>query len=90
MIRYYGINRIRNKDTEASGEANFSGTNATTTVTNSNINEGDDIVIMPNDSSLNEVLFVSSVLLGSFVVTRSVVNVVSGLTNNLGFKWRKI
>lgn len=67
------------------GSDTFSGLTTTKTVTDSRITSTDNIIVQ-GLGSLNEVLGVT-VSNGSFIITRTVIVALTGLTNNLVFKW---
>lgn len=67
------------------GQSSFSLLSATITVVDSRIRSNNKIITQPI-GAVNEVLGVT-VSNGAFTVTRTVISVVSGLTNNLVFEW---
>lgn len=72
------------------GQDSFTGGAATITVSNARILSGDRIMVFPQGAVLNEVIFVSSVSDGSFVVSRTIVNALGVLTSGLIFNWIRL
>jgi len=72
------------------GSGAFSGLTTTRTVSDARIKAGDKIIVSPQSATLNEIIFVSSVTDGSFVVTRVIINALGVLTSALNFNWFRI
>lgn len=68
--------------------SSFTGLSTTKTITDARIKAGDTILLQ-GIGTLNETLGYTASN-GSFTVTRTVISVVIGLTNNLAFKWVRI
>lgn len=72
------------------GSGAFSSLTTTRTISDARIKAGDKIIISPQSATLNEIIFVSSVTDGSFVVTRVIINALGILTSALNFNWIRI
>lgn len=70
------------------GQSSFSLLSVSKTVTDSRIRPNNKIMVQPI-GTINEILGVT-VANGSFTVTRTVVGVLAGLTNNLTFDWVRL
>lgn len=59
------------------------------TINNTNIFQGDIIMVMPVSITINEIVFIKTVFDGGFTVGRIIINALGTLTNNLPFNWLK-
>ena len=73
-----------------SGSGAFSLLLDTVTITNSRIKSTDKIIVSPQGALLNDILYVSSVLNGSFVVSRKALVTASALTSGLAFNYIRL
>lgn len=73
-----------------SGEGEFINLSVDVVISSPKIKVGDIIIVTPVSNALNDIIFIKSVVDGSFTVSRIVVNTLNLLTNNLKFNWLKI
>lgn len=73
-----------------SGNDAFSLLSATVTITDNRIKTGDKIVVSPQVNALNDVVYVSNVANGSFVVSRKIIDGLGSLTSGLTFNWIRL
>jgi hypothetical protein len=72
------------------GSGEFSGLTSTRTISDARIKAGDKIIVSPQSATLNEIIFVSAVSDGNFIVTRVIINALGVLTSALNFNWFRI
>lgn len=72
------------------GTGSFRGVMPSTTIPDSNLNDGDIVHITPTINVVNEFYFPTIVVNNTFTVNRVVIDPVVGLTPGLAFKWRKL
>lgn len=71
------------------GDGSFGLLQDEVTINNTNIFQGDIIMVMPVSITINEIVFIKTVFDGGFTVGRMIINALGTLTNNLPFNWIK-
>ena len=75
---------------QISGISAFNNFEPSVNVIDNNLVDGDIVQVTPTINVVNEFYFSTVVVNNTFIVNRVVINAVTGFTNGLPFRWRKL